>query len=206
MLDHNSLTPPAVPFSGLGDLYGRDTQQCLQKLVNYPINSILLLVNIISILHCTVSTGICVRWWEPLNQTCWWRRQPLWQWWNHKLRSGMKMDLTLFYLHISPPGQPWGLAWHQRRASEESEDRLPTLTGPWMRPLKWRRSALRSFLTAKYPGLTFSGYKTWYKCYTRFRQNHVRKWILVLSLFCKRSAIEPFVYCRCMYYFTNKIF
>jgi len=31
MLDHNSLSPPAVPFSGLGDLYGRDTQQCLQK-------------------------------------------------------------------------------------------------------------------------------------------------------------------------------
>ena len=34
MLDSNSLNPPAVPFagmSGLGDIYGRDTQQCLQK-------------------------------------------------------------------------------------------------------------------------------------------------------------------------------
>ena len=31
MLDHNSLTPPMVPFSGLGELYSRDTQQCLQK-------------------------------------------------------------------------------------------------------------------------------------------------------------------------------
>ena len=34
MLDSNSLNPPPVPFGGLGgmgDIYGRDTQQCLQK-------------------------------------------------------------------------------------------------------------------------------------------------------------------------------
>jgi len=34
MLDSNSLNPPPVPFAGmtgLGDIYGRDTQQCLQK-------------------------------------------------------------------------------------------------------------------------------------------------------------------------------
>jgi len=34
MLDHNSLNPPVGPLSGLGgfgDIYGRDTQQCLQK-------------------------------------------------------------------------------------------------------------------------------------------------------------------------------
>ena len=68
------------------------------------------------------------------------------------------------YNLILSTGQPWGPAWPQRRASGESEDQLLTLTGLSVRLLRWKRSALPSFPTAKYPGLTFSGCMIWKGC------------------------------------------
>ena len=155
MLDHNSLNPPAVPFSGLlsGDLYGRDTQQCLQKWVRWSDTCLQILLNVSRYLCEVMGTSESNLLMEEAALMAMMESQA-------EIRSENLDTRVELYLVFPPTGQPWGQALHQRRASGESEGQLQTLTGPWVRPPRLRRSALPSFLTAKYPGLTFSGYKT----------------------------------------------
>ena len=84
--------------------------------------------------------GICVKSWEPLSPTFWWRRPPSSPWCSPRQSSGLP----------SGPASPRTLASGGSRGQQVISRRL------WGKPLKLKRCAPHSSLTVRSPGSTFS--------------------------------------------------